>query len=110
MTMSEEAGWRIAHSMAASAETMKRAAEANEEAVRRLEALIGDGYGGNGLRLLEALEAAAQPTSVPEAVEHLKALTNALNGAFISSWQSTARWQKELDAATEWLAKTGNNA
>ena len=30
-------------------------------------------------------------------------LVKALDGAFISSWQSTAAWQKELDTAREAL-------
>lgn len=33
----------------------------------------------------------------------LKALTTALNSAHISSWQTTSGWQKELDAASDWL-------
>lgn len=33
----------------------------------------------------------------------LRALVAALDGAFISSWQTTAAWQQELDAAREWL-------
>lgn len=35
--------------------------------------------------------------------EHLSALVEALERAFISTWQSTAAWQKELDAAREYL-------
>lgn len=30
-------------------------------------------------------------------------LVKALDNAFISSWQSTAAWQKQLDAAREYL-------
>lgn len=37
------------------------------------------------------------------AVVHLQKLCNALNNAYISSWQTIAAWQKELDAATLWL-------
>ncbi len=33
----------------------------------------------------------------------LQALAEALDGAFISSWQSTSSWQKELDAALSYL-------
>jgi len=33
----------------------------------------------------------------------LQALAEALDGAFISSWQSTSAWQKELDAALSYL-------
>lgn len=36
---------------------------------------------------------------------HLSALTIALNNATISSWQTTAGWQTELDAATEFLSR-----
>ena len=41
--------------------------------------------------------------SKPDATTHLLALTNALNGANISSWQTTSYWQKELDAANAFL-------
>jgi hypothetical protein len=40
-----------------------------------------------------------------DADELLKNLVEALEGAFISSWQSTAAWQKELEAAREYLNK-----
>ena len=33
----------------------------------------------------------------------LRDLVSALDGAFISVWQSTASWQKQLDAAKEFL-------
>ena len=35
----------------------------------------------------------------------LKELAEALNNAFISTWQSTAPWQKQLDAANAYLEK-----
>ncbi|OZI57627.1 hypothetical protein CAL20_09630 [Bordetella genomosp. 4] len=36
--------------------------------------------------------------------EHLLAeLVSALDNAFISTWQSTAAWQKQLDAAREYM-------
>jgi len=38
-----------------------------------------------------------------DAVELLRALVDALDNAFISSWQSTAAWQAQLDAARAWL-------
>lgn len=38
------------------------------------------------------------------AAQLLVDLVKALDGAFISSWQSTHAWQRELDAAREWLA------
>jgi len=38
-----------------------------------------------------------------EATEHLRNLVKALECAFISSWQSTHAWQKELDAARTYL-------
>ena len=38
---------------------------------------------------------------VADSTEHLRALVEALDGAFISSWQSTAAWQQQLDAARE---------
>lgn len=38
-----------------------------------------------------------------EAERLLQALVTALDAAFISSWQSTAYWQGELDEAREYL-------
>lgn len=38
-----------------------------------------------------------------EALPYLRELVKALDDAFISSWQSTAAWQKELDSARAWL-------
>ena len=37
------------------------------------------------------------------AYELLKELTEAVGGAFISSWQGTHEWQKQLDAAREFI-------
>ena len=38
-----------------------------------------------------------------DAEELLKELVEAMDSAFISSWQSTHYWQKQLDAAREYL-------
>ena len=38
-----------------------------------------------------------------EAEQLLKDLAEALDNAFISSWQSTAAWQKQLEAALKYL-------
>ena len=38
-----------------------------------------------------------------DAIELLRDLVKALEGAFISSWQSTHAWKKELNASREWL-------
>lgn len=51
----------------------------------------------------EEIIAAAQRQAREEPVALLRALVAALDGAFISSWQTTAAWQQELDAAREWL-------
>lgn len=39
-----------------------------------------------------------------QAVAYLSALVSALDGAFISSWQSTAAWQAQLNEARDYLA------
>jgi hypothetical protein len=54
--MNSEDAWRTANRMHEAADKAKRAAEQMDEIVQRLERLLGDGYGGNGVRLLEALE------------------------------------------------------
>lgn len=46
--------------------------------------------------------------SEKDAIEFLRALVDALDNTFISSWQSTAGWQKELDAAREYLREQDN--
>jgi len=38
-----------------------------------------------------------------DSFQHLKSLVEALESAFISSWQSTAAWQKQLDEAREFI-------
>jgi hypothetical protein len=37
-------------------------------------------------------------------------LVKALDGAFISTWQSTAAWQKQLDAARAYVEKMKGGA
>lgn len=37
----------------------------------------------------------------------LAELVKALDNAFISTWQSTAAWQKQLDEAREFLQRQG---
>lgn len=54
--MSDESMWRAVHRMEAAAEQVRREADRIEEAVRRFAVLLEDGYGGNGLRLIELLE------------------------------------------------------
>lgn len=39
----------------------------------------------------------------------LEDLVYALDNAFISSWQSTYAWQKQLDAAREYIDKLKQN-
>lgn len=50
--------WRVVHRMEVAAERCERAASTMEEASRRIAALLEDGYGGNGLKLIELLETA----------------------------------------------------
>jgi hypothetical protein len=38
-----------------------------------------------------------------DSTELLRDLVEALEGAFISTWQSTAAWQEQLDAARDHL-------
>ena len=57
-----------------------------------------------GDKLYLAAGAQAQPLTEGTAAGYLKDLCAALDGAFISSWQSTHAWQKELDAAKEYLS------
>lgn len=54
--MNEEQMWKAAHAMNDAAETAQRSASTIEEAARRIACLLEDGYGGNGIRLIELLE------------------------------------------------------
>lgn len=56
---------------------------------------VGDGCEVCNPKLAQRLAAEAQA----DAVEALRELVDALDGAFISSWQSTAAWQTQLDRA-----------
>ena len=55
-TMNEETMWRVANKMQAAADRASAAADRIEESARRIAGLLEDGYGGNGLRLIELLE------------------------------------------------------
>ena len=44
-----------------------------------------------------------------DAIEALRELVEALDGAYISSWQSTAAWQTQLDRARAVLAAQGGD-
>lgn len=54
--MNEEQMWKAARAMSDAAETAQRSASTIDEAVRRIACLLEDGYGGNGIRLIELLE------------------------------------------------------
>ncbi len=48
--------WSIAHKIKESADKAERAAERMDAAAQRIALMLEDGYGGNGLRLIELLE------------------------------------------------------
>lgn len=54
--MTDDSMWKAVHRMEATADSVSRAADRMEEAARRIAHLLEDGYGGNGLRLIELLE------------------------------------------------------
>ncbi len=56
---SDESMWKAVHRIESAVEDMRRHADRIEEASQRLAHLLEDGYGGNGLRLIELLEAAS---------------------------------------------------
>lgn len=51
-----EISWAMVHRMEEAASRMDRAADRMESAAQRIAFLLEDGYGGNGLRLIELLE------------------------------------------------------
>lgn len=54
--ISDESQLRAAARMESAAERAQDAANRMEESARRIAFLLEDGYGGNGLRLIELLE------------------------------------------------------
>ena len=54
--INEEQMWKAAHRMSEAADQAQRAADRMEEAAQRIAHMLEDGYGGNGLRLIELLE------------------------------------------------------
>jgi hypothetical protein len=59
--ISDESQLKAAARMQDAAERMERAADRVEQAVHRLAMLLEDGYGGNGLKLIELLEKKPEP-------------------------------------------------
>ena len=55
------------------------------------------------LELAMSLESRLTKANNGEAFRRLRELATALDSAFISTWQTTAAWQKQLDAALEYL-------
>lgn len=56
--INEEKIEKASYRMEAAAERADRAADRMEAAASRIALMLEDGYGGNGLRLIELLEAA----------------------------------------------------
>ena len=54
--MTAEDAWGAANQMREAADRISRAAQQMEEASFRIAHLLEDGYGGNGVRLIELLE------------------------------------------------------
>lgn len=50
--------WKAVHRMEAAAEKASQAAQTMDHAAQRIALLLEDGYGGNGLRLIELLSTA----------------------------------------------------
>lgn len=56
--MNTEITWPMVHRIEDAASKIERAADLMESASQRIAHLLEDGYGGNGLRLIELLETA----------------------------------------------------
>jgi len=63
--MNDESMWKAARQMESAADVARRAADRIEEAVNRMALMLEDGYGGNGVRLLEALEKLEKLENIP---------------------------------------------
>lgn len=73
-----ETDWAAVHRMESAANTMNNAAGRAEDAAHRLAVMLEDGYGGNGVRLIELLETdlaalRAQLAERDREIERLKA-------------------------------------
>lgn len=55
------------------------------------------------LSIVRTHDQQSAPSNEQTAMGLLRELVNAPSSAFITSWQSTAAWQKQLDAAREFL-------
>lgn len=51
----DEQMWKIVHRMEAAAEKAAQSAQMMENAAQRIAFLLEDGYGGNGIQLIELL-------------------------------------------------------
>lgn len=80
--MNEESMWKAVHRMDAAADTSSRAANQMEEASRRIAHLLEDGYGGNGIRLIEALENANANANANAEIEKLRMAEEGAKEAF----------------------------
>lgn len=92
----------IAEDRALAAE--KQLEERTRERDKYHDALIAR-HGGEPIALLSELD--AERASADRLLVVMRELVEALDGAFISSWQSTAAWQKQLEAARETVKKEG---
>lgn len=52
----DEQIWKAVHRMEAAAEKASQSAQMMENAAQRIAFLLEDGYGGNGVRLIELLD------------------------------------------------------
>lgn len=75
-----EIDWNAIHHVESAASTMSSAASRAEDAAHRIAVLLEDGYGGNGLRLIELLEADrdAQAQRIAELEAQIAAARKAL--------------------------------
>ena len=66
--MNDETLWKAVHRIEAAAERASAAAQQMETAAHRMGCLLEDGYGGNGLRLIELLDNYHRPPNDPRPI------------------------------------------
>ncbi len=112
MMITDEGMRTASQRMEAAAESASAAADRMEAAVHRLALLLEDSYGGNGLRLIEALEKAQAPTgwlkeTSPSPDSDYKALEERLIAkiaAFLNGQEKSPSLRS--DAALHWDSGT----
>lgn len=97
--MNDESMWKAAHRMSEAADIAQRASNTIEEASRRIAFLMEDGYGGNGLRLIELLKNAQDINNLRSLVERQLRWQHHRNSVGIPMSDAERMWVDDAERA-----------